>query len=169
MNGTRIGFLETLREMGASIEIMNTREMGRESVADLVVSYRKLRGVRISTERIPSMIDEIPLLVIAASQAVGDTIIEGVNELQFKESDRQRGIIEILQLFGGSAAIKNHTLYIEGNQPLKGGSVSTFGDHRLGFAAIAAAVVSDKETLLRDTSPLTLSIETPKQLEPLLQ
>ena len=88
MNPLRIGLFETLMEMGAELEIANHRTSGGESIADVTARYSALRGVVVPPERAPSMIDEYPILSIAAAFAEGETVMRGVGEMRVKESDR---------------------------------------------------------------------------------
>ena len=88
LNPRRIGLIETLLEMGADIAIENARESGGEKIGDLIVRHSALKGVEVPPERAPSMIDEYPILAIAASFAEGRTIMRGLEELRVKESDR---------------------------------------------------------------------------------
>ena len=88
MNPTRTGLILTLREMGADIEVMNPRDAGGEDVADLRVRHSQLKGVTVPPERAPSMIDEYPVLAVAAAFAEGETLMQGLDELRVKESDR---------------------------------------------------------------------------------
>ena len=100
MNPTRTGLLLTLQEMGGSIEILNPRNAGGEDVADLRVRASELKGVTVPAERAPSMIDEYPVLAVAASFAEGETLMQGLEELRVKESDRLAAVAAGLKANG---------------------------------------------------------------------
>ncbi|TIX05699.1 MAG: 3-phosphoshikimate 1-carboxyvinyltransferase, partial [Mesorhizobium sp.] len=100
MNPTRTGLLLTLQEMGGRIDILNPRNAGGEDVADLRVRSSELKGVVVPPERAPSMIDEYPVLAVAASFAEGETLMQGLEELRVKESDRLSAVANGLKLNG---------------------------------------------------------------------
>ena len=100
MNPTRTGFFTTLIEMGANIEFKNERTEGGEKIADIIVKYAPLKGVDIPASRVPSMIDEYPILSIVASFASGKTKMNGVGELRVKESDRLQVVVDGLNANG---------------------------------------------------------------------
>ena len=100
LNPRRIGLIETLKEMGANIEIMNAREKGGENIGDLHVRASALKGVEVPPDRAPSMIDEYPVLAVAAAFAEGRTVMRGLEELRVKESDRLAAIAAGLKACG---------------------------------------------------------------------
>ncbi len=100
MNPTRTGLITTLIEMGASIEFLDGRDAGGEDVADLRVRHSELRGVTVPAERAPSMIDEYPVLAVAAAFAEGETLMQGLEELRVKESDRLAAVAAGLKANG---------------------------------------------------------------------
>jgi 3-phosphoshikimate 1-carboxyvinyltransferase len=134
VNPTRTGFLRVLTRMGARVRIENRSTEFGEPVGDLVVSPSPLRATEVSSEEIPELIDEIPLLAIVASQAAGVTTFRQVGELRVKESDRLGLIAENLRAVGGRAEVQGEDLLVDGVGYRPHGSVRTAGDHRLAMA-----------------------------------
>jgi 3-phosphoshikimate 1-carboxyvinyltransferase len=157
-NPLRTGLYATLAEMGASIQFANAREAAGEPVADLVVKASALKGVEVPPERAPSMIDEYPVLAVAAAFAQGKTRMRGLAELRVKESDRLAAIATGLQACGVRVTIAGDDLIVEGGAKVAGGArVATNLDHRiamsflvLGSAAAAPVAIDDGEPI--DTS-----------------
>jgi 3-phosphoshikimate 1-carboxyvinyltransferase len=156
MNPLRTGLLDTLIEMGADITIDKARDEGGEPVADLRVKSANLRGVEVPAARAPGMIDEYPVLAVAAACAGGATTLRGLAELRVKESDRLAAISEGLAACGVEARATEDTLTISGvgGPPPGGGEVKTYFDHRiamgflvLGLASTAAVQVDDGEAI----------------------
>lgn len=155
MNPTRVGFFETLQEMGAQIEVLDMRDEGGEPVGDLRVTAGPLRGVQVPPERAPSMIDEYPMLAVIAAFAEGETRMEGLSELKVKESDRLAATAAGLAACGVEVRIENDDLIVRGTGAVKGGGyVKTHMDHRiamafltLGFGAREPVTVDDIEMI----------------------
>jgi 3-phosphoshikimate 1-carboxyvinyltransferase len=156
MNPLRTGLITTLLEMGASIEILDRREEGGETVADLRVRAAALQGVDVPAARAPSMIDEYPILAVAAAFATGETRMRGLHELRVKESDRLLAVSAGLTEAGVSHAIEGDDLIVQGGagDVAGGGFVTTHLDHRiamsflcLGLAARKAMSVDDERTI----------------------
>jgi 3-phosphoshikimate 1-carboxyvinyltransferase len=145
INPTRTGLLDVWRDMGASIDVENVRDQAGEPVADLVARPSALRGVRVAPERIPRMIDEVPILAAVAARAEGETEIRGASELRVKESDRIRGMVENLRSVSVAAEELTDGLIVQGSdRPLKG-AVTTRLDHRIAmvFGVLAAQKGND--------------------------
>jgi 3-phosphoshikimate 1-carboxyvinyltransferase len=136
MNPLRAGLYTTLREMGADLEITGERTEAGEPVADLTVSSSPLRGVDVPAERAPSMIDEFPVLAVAAACARGTTRMRGLAELRVKESDRLAAIAAGLAACGAQVEIAGDDLLVhgEGRPPRGGATVATHMDHRIAMA-----------------------------------
>jgi len=134
VNPTRAGFFDVLAEMGAAIEIVNRRDQGGEPVADVVVRPGPLSGVDVGVDRVPSLIDELPLLACLASRAEGETRITGARELRVKESDRIAAVVANLRAVGAAAEELADGMVIKGTTGALAGSVTTHGDHRLAMA-----------------------------------
>jgi 3-phosphoshikimate 1-carboxyvinyltransferase len=142
-NPLRTGLLMTLREMGASIEELEKRDDGEE-VADLRVRASMLKGVDVPPERAPSMIDEYPILAVAASFAEGVTRMRGLKELRVKESDRLAATAEMLRSNGVIVEIEGDDLVVQGKgRPAGGGEVKTNMDHRIAMAALVMGLGSE--------------------------
>lgn len=157
VNKTRMGFVSVLREMGADIREEDAREEGGEPVADLRASFAALRAVRVAAQRIPSLIDEVPLLAVAASQAEGETRLEGLSELRHKESDRLSTTLAALQTMGVKARTEGEDLLIEGPCRLRGARIDTHADHRIAMAFAVAALAASGETTLSDAECAAIS------------
>ncbi|TIS98294.1 3-phosphoshikimate 1-carboxyvinyltransferase, partial [Mesorhizobium sp.] len=143
MNPTRTGLLLTLQEMGARIDIIDPRNEGGEDVADLRVRYSEMKGVTVPPERAPTMIDEYPVLAVAASFAEGETLMQGLEELRVKESDRLSAVAEGLKLNGVDCTEGEATLAVRGKPGGKGLGqypnghntvVQTHLDHRIAMS-----------------------------------
>ena len=147
VNPTRTGVLNILREMGANIELSNTRVVGGEPVADIRVRYAPLRGIEIPLDQVPLAIDEFPALFIAAACAEGRTTLRGAEELRVKESDRIAAMAEGLATLGVHSEVLADGIVIEGGE-LGGGEIHTYHDHRIAMSFAIAA--------LRATAPITV-------------
>ncbi len=159
LNPLRTGLFATLREMGARLDVTNERLEGGEPIGDVTASYTGLRGVDVPPERAPSMIDEYPVLAVAAACATGRTRMRGLAELRVKESDRLAATAAMLAVNGGRVEIDGDDLIVYGGNagPPGGGLVETHMDHRLAMSALvlgcaAAAPVGVDDAAFIDTS-----------------
>lgn len=143
-NPLRTGLLATLLEMGADIAFENEREDGGETVADLRVRASRLRGVDVPASRAPSMIDEYPILAVAAACAEGETRMRGLHELRVKESDRLAAVAAGLAAAGVAHAIEGDDLVVSGagQPPSGGGLVATHLDHRIAMSFLVMGLVA---------------------------
>jgi 3-phosphoshikimate 1-carboxyvinyltransferase len=159
INPLRAGLLATLREMGASIETLATRDEGGEAVADLRLRAGGLRGVEVPAERAPSMIDEYPILAVAAAFAEGPTRMRGLQELRVKESDRLAATANMLRVNGVEAEIEGDDLIVQGRgrPPAGGGLVATHMDHRMAMAALILGLASEQPVAVDDTAFIATS------------
>ena len=150
INPTRTGILEVLQAMGADIQQLNPREQAGEPVADLRVRSAQLRGTTLGGSLIPRLVDEIPVLAVAALAAEGKTIIRDAEELRVKESDRLAVMAQELRKLG--AQIQEHPdgLEIQGPQQLTGASVSPYSDHRVAMSLAVASLLARGETTLEN-------------------
>ncbi len=155
VNPTRTGVLDLLREMGADIRVANEREQSGEPVADLHVRSAALRGIRIGPDRVPSAIDEFPVLCVAAALAEGETVVTGAEELRVKESDRIATMASHLGNMGVPISEIRDGMTIRGlsgTKPrLSGGIYSSFGDHRVAMALAIAGLVAQAPTRIEQT------------------
>jgi 3-phosphoshikimate 1-carboxyvinyltransferase len=159
LNPTRAGFLDVLKRMGADLSGAEFRDNGLdEPSGDIRIrGNRKLRAVHVSGPEIPTLIDEIPVLAVLALNAEGTTVIEGAGELRVKETDRINAIARNLEALGASVTEKPDGLVIDGPQRLHGGTVDSFGDHRIAMAMAVAALVADAPVMINDTSCVSTS------------
>ncbi len=134
LNATRAGFLSVLRRMGADIEMVNVTDRAGEPVGDLVVKGAQLQGTTLAGDEIPSLIDEIPILVVAASLANGTTVITDARELRVKETDRIAAMVQGLARLGASVEELEDGLIVKGGARLSSAGISTFSDHRIAMS-----------------------------------
>lgn len=148
INPTRTGVIDILRLMGANIEVLNEREVGGEPVADLRVRSSQLKGIDIPEHLVPLAIDEFPVLFVAAACAEGQTRLIGAEELRVKESDRIQVMADGLQILGVDAVPTEDGMIIQGGGNIRGGTVTSHGDHRIAMAFSIAG--------LRASAPITI-------------
>ncbi len=153
LNPLRTGLLTTLLEMGADIAVTNEHEAGGEIVGDLVVRHGALRGVDVPHARAPSMIDEYPVLAVAAACASGTTRMRGLAELRVKESDRLAATAALLAANGARVEIEGDDLLVHGSgrPPAGGGLVETHMDHRLAMSALVLGLATPAPVRVDDT------------------
>jgi 3-phosphoshikimate 1-carboxyvinyltransferase len=157
-NPLRTGLFTTLKEMGASIEAVETRGDGGEEVADLRVRASTLKGVEVPAERAPSMIDEYPVLAVAAAFAQGRTIMRGLDELRVKESDRLATTAEMLRVNGVEVTIEGDDMIVTGTgQVAGGGTVAAHLDHRIAMSALVMGLASEQGVQVDDTAFIATS------------
>ncbi len=163
LNPTRAGLFAALRLMGADIAETNPRIVGGEPVADLVVRQSALSGVEVPAALAPSMIDEYPILFVAAALASSTTVMRGIDELRVKESDRIATMVEGLRAIG--VRVEEHedgvTIHGTGGDPLPGGAtVATHLDHRIAMSFAVAGLVAGKAVTIDDMAPVATSFPT---------
>ncbi len=162
LNPTRAGLITVLRAMGGSIEEINAREVGGEPVADLLVKHSVLTGMEVDPALAPSMIDEFPVLFVAAALASGRTVTRGLEELRVKESDRLSVMATALRSIGARVTETEDGLTIDGTggEPLEGGNnqpVATHLDHRIAMSMAVAGLASYHGVEVDDTRPIATS------------
>ena len=158
VNNTRSGIIEVLEMMGADIEKINPREDGGEPVADLRVRYTgRLRGISIGGEIIPRLIDDIPILAVAAALAEGKTEIRDAAELKVKESNRIATAARLLSGFGTAVEELPDGLLIRGGGSFKGCLCESQGDHRIAMAAAIAGLLAEGKTVVRGAECIDVS------------
>lgn len=166
MNPTRTGLLLTLQEMGGQIDILNPRNAGGEDVADLRVRYSELKGVTVPPERAPSMIDEYPVLAVAASFAEGKTLMQGLEELRVKESDRLAAVANGLKINGVDCTEGEASLAVRGKPGGKGlgghpngqdTTVQTHLDHRIAMSFLVMGLATEKPVTIDDAAMIATS------------
>ncbi|MBA7510492.1 3-phosphoshikimate 1-carboxyvinyltransferase 1 [subsurface metagenome] len=157
INPTRTGVIDILKKMGADIVIEDVHELCGEPVADLIVKSSNLRGTNIGGALIPRIIDEIPVLAVAATQAEGVTEISNAQELRVKESDRIGNVVSELSKMGASIKEKEDGMVISGGKRLAGSSVNSFSDHRMAMALTIGGLIADGETTINDVACIDTS------------
>ena len=163
MNPTRTGLILTLQEMGADIAVMNARSAGGEDVADLRVRHSELKGVDVPADRAPSMIDEYPVLAVAASFAEGVTVMTGLEELRVKESDRLAAVARGLELNGVDCTEGETSLTVRGVPGGKGlgnargEAVKTHLDHRIAMSFLVMGLASEHPVTIDDARMIATS------------
>jgi 3-phosphoshikimate 1-carboxyvinyltransferase len=157
-NPLRTGLYTTLREMGAKIETLAARDDGGEEVADLRVTASALKGVEVPAERAPSMIDEYPILAVAAAFAEGVTRMKGLQELRVKESDRLAATAAMLRANGVEVAIEGDDMIVTGKPSVGGGGeVVTNLDHRIAMAAMVMGLATEQPVRIDDSTTIATS------------
>jgi 3-phosphoshikimate 1-carboxyvinyltransferase len=160
LNKTRTGFLSVLERMGAQIERVNVHERAGETVGDLIVNGSELQGTTIAGHEIPSLIDEIPILAVAAALASGTTVITDDKELRVKESDRITALVQGLSRLGAQVEELDDGLIIKGRSQLSAGNISTFSDHRIAMSFFILSRASDIDIRLDNSECVNISYPT---------
>lgn len=166
LNPLRTGLITCLEEMGADITIENRRDMGGEPIGDLLVRGRQLNGITVPPERAPSMIDEYPILAIAAACAKGESRFLGLSELRVKESDRLAAIAQGLAACGLTVEEGPDSLAIAGanGRPAGGASIASRLDHRIAMAFLVLGLVARKAVAIDDASVIETSFPRFREL-----
>jgi 3-phosphoshikimate 1-carboxyvinyltransferase len=158
LNPRRAGLLDVLERMGARVAIYNRRLIGGEPAGDVELRASELVGATVSAAEVPMLVDELPLLAVAACHARGDTIVHGASELRYKESNRLDAIVEELRRIGGHARATSDGFRIKGVPArLRGGVVESRGDHRLAMLGAVAGVASREGVELRGAEAVETS------------
>lgn len=156
LNPTRIGFLEAVQSMGADLKIEKTEDQG-EPIGDLRVKSSRLKAIKLNRNSIPSLIDELPILMILCALADGTSVIEGAEELRVKETDRIRSMAIGLNAIGGKIEERQDGCIIQGVKEFLGGTISSFGDHRTAMSFLIAGLRSKKGITVEDTDCIQTS------------
>ena len=161
VNDLRTGLFKTLIEMGANIKFTNSREMNGELIADIVAETSKLNGITIPKSRAASMIDEYPILAIAAVKAEGDTIMEGVEELRYKETDRIKSVCEGLKKVGVQTIDTHNSMIVKGIGPQgqinQNVEINSNLDHRIAMSFLCLGLISEKPIKVDNTDTIKSS------------
>ncbi|MED5426298.1 MAG: 3-phosphoshikimate 1-carboxyvinyltransferase [Candidatus Neomarinimicrobiota bacterium] len=147
-NPTRIGFYSTLYQMGAGVDCLDQWDEAGERIGKLNVFYQSLKGVHITKEDIPGLIDELPIIAILATQAEGKTEVSGAGELRVKECDRIHAICSNLERMGADIEESQDGFIIHGQKQLNGAEIETFHDHRIAMAFTIAGLVANGDVML---------------------
>ncbi|MBH0165659.1 3-phosphoshikimate 1-carboxyvinyltransferase [Fictibacillus sp. 7GRE50] len=157
LNPTRTGILDVLKNMGADIAYQNKNDEASEPFGDLVIKSSALKGTIIEGDLIPRLIDEIPIIALAATQAEGTTIIKDAHELRVKETDRIETVVNELKKMGADIEATEDGMIIQGKSSLQGASVQSYGDHRIGMMLSVAACIAEGETTLANSEAIAVS------------
>ncbi len=163
LNPTRLGIVTALKRMGADIEIQYQRLKSKETepMGDILVKSSRLKGVRVLGKDMPFLIDELPILMVAAACAKGKTVLEGVGELRVKETDRIKSMVNNLKKMGADIRVfksgKSENIVIHGVSQLKGAKLKSFGDHRTAMSSIIAGLAAEGKTSIDDVSCINKS------------
>jgi 3-phosphoshikimate 1-carboxyvinyltransferase len=157
LNPTRTGVLEILTRMGGEIEILNKREESGEDIGDIIAKSSRLKAVEVAGRTIPSTIDELPIIAVAACYAEGETIIKDAKELRVKETDRIKAISTELRKFGAEIDELDDGMIIRGRETLNETKCSSWGDHRIAMALAVAATRAKGKTEIKDAECVSVS------------
>lgn len=157
MNPTRDGIIKVLQRMGANLQITNERIVNGEPIADLHISSSQLKGIEIYGDIIPTLIDEIPIIALLATQAEGKTVIRDAEELKVKETNRIDTVVSELKKMGAMIEATDDGMIIHGNSSLHGATVHSYGDHRIGMMLAIAALLSKTATELENPESIAVS------------
>ncbi|MDA8233612.1 MAG: 3-phosphoshikimate 1-carboxyvinyltransferase [Clostridia bacterium] len=157
VNPTRDGIIEVLQNMGADLQLVNLREVNCEPVADIIVRSSSLRGTEIGGALIPRLIDEIPVLAVAAAMATGETVIKDAEELKVKESNRIATVVKELSKFGVAIEELPDGMRIKGGKTLTGAVCESYHDHRIAMAMAVAGLSAQGETEIKDPQCIDIS------------
>jgi len=160
MNATRTGLFECLTEMGGHVQANNFRKSGGEVIADIHVKYSKLHGITVPPKRAASMIDEYPILAVAAAAASGTTIMDDIGELRVKESDRITATANLLSVNGVDVEELENGLKVKGGAVTGGGVVTTHHDHRIAMSALILGLIAENPVSIDDASMIATSFPT---------
>ena len=157
LNATRSAFLDVLQAMGGQVTIENERTFAGEPIADLVVRSSSLNSVKVDGDIIPILIDEVPILAVAAAFATGRTEIRHAHELRVKETDRIDAMVKNLRLLGAEVEEFEDGLAVTGGKPLQGTTVESYDDHRIAMAMGIAGLQAAGETTIIDADCAKIS------------
>jgi 3-phosphoshikimate 1-carboxyvinyltransferase len=150
LNPTRAGFLDVLVKMGAKVEINNVREAAGEPIGGVTVSHSDLKGVEISGEIIPRLIDELPIIGVMAAFARGETVVRDAHDLRRKESDRIVATVDNLETMGAEVSELDDGFVVNGTGSLNGAEIDSYKDHRIAMAFAIAGLAAQGTTVIRN-------------------
>ncbi len=155
VSARRTGFFRHLQQMGTEVNL--TPHASAEEIGTMTISYRPLKAHDVDGTQVPDMVDEIPLVALMASQAVGETTIRGAQELRVKETDRIHATVENLRILGADIEERADGMVVRGPTALQGGGVKTFGDHRMAMMLAVAAAVAKEPIILDNEGSVNIS------------
>ncbi len=157
LNPTRTGIIDVLRQMGADIEIENLRSFGGEEAGDIIIRGARLKGIEMQSEIVPRLIDEIPVIAVAAALADGVTYIRGAGELKVKESNRLAAIVSEMRKMGVQINELPDGLEINGPNKIRGAAVNSYHDHRIAMAMAVCGLFAEGKTMIADSACIDIS------------
>ncbi len=157
INPTRTGIVDVLKEMGAEVTVTNQKTETSEPFADVHIKASSLEGIEISGDLIPRLIDEIPIIALAATQAKGTTVIKDAAELKVKETNRIDTVVNELKKLGAQIEATEDGMIIHGKADLVGNTVDSHGDHRIGMMLAIASCLADGETVIQNSEAVHVS------------
>lgn len=160
VNTTRTGIIDVLKEMGADIKLENIHSSAGESVADITIRSSQLHGTVIDGDIIPRLIDELPIIAVAAVFADGETVIKDAQELKVKETNRIRAVTDEFSKCGIDITETDDGMIIKGGKPIHGADFRTYGDHRMAMCLTVLAQLADGESTIDDSDCACVSYPT---------
>lgn len=157
LNPTRTGIIDVLKEMGVGVEVTDATMENGEPTGTIHMTYKPLKGVEIGGDVIPRLIDELPIIALLATQAEGTTVIKDAAELRVKETDRIAAVTSELTKIGANIEATPDGMIIHGRTPLKGGTMDSYGDHRLGMMAGIASLITSEPITIEDAACIDIS------------
>ncbi|MBB4823761.1 3-phosphoshikimate 1-carboxyvinyltransferase [Sporosarcina luteola] len=157
LNPTRTGMIDVLNQMGATVEIVDQKGENGEPYGTVNVKSASLHGIEIGGDMIPRLIDELPIIALMATQAIGKTVIKDAEELRVKETDRIAAVTSELKKLGASVEETEDGMIIMGPTKLSGATLQSYGDHRIGMMSAIAALVADGPVRIEDPSCIAVS------------
>jgi 3-phosphoshikimate 1-carboxyvinyltransferase len=160
MNPTRTGIIDVLEKMGATFTVEPINEGASEPAANITIETSSLKGTEIGGDIIPRLIDEIPVIALAATQAEGITVIKDAHELKVKETNRIDTVVAELTRLGARIEATDDGMIIYGKSALKGNTVNSYGDHRIGMMLAIAGCLAEGKTIIEDAEAVGVSYPT---------
>ncbi|OGX15429.1 MAG: 3-phosphoshikimate 1-carboxyvinyltransferase [Omnitrophica WOR_2 bacterium RBG_13_41_10] len=163
LNPSRLGLIKALKRMGAQIQVASRTShiAGSEPIGDIIIKSSKLKGITVKKQEIPALIDELPILMVAASLACGRSLFKGIEELRAKETDRIRSMSQNLKAMGARISIlrrsTRESMEIKGVPSLSGAKVKSFGDHRTAMSMVIAGLLAQSPTFIDDLNCINKS------------
>ena len=161
LNPSRIGIIKVLKRMGSDIQVLGNSAVGFEPIGDIIIKSSKLKSTIIKKKEIPSLIDELPILMVAACFAKGESVFEEIGELRIKETDRIRSMSENLKKMGADIRVlktpKSEKIIIQGGRTIIGATVKSFGDHRTAMSMVVAGLAAEGKTRIDNISCINKS------------
>lgn len=160
INPTRTGIIDVLKDMGADITLENVHTSAGETVADITVRSSSLKGTTVGGDIIPRLIDELPIIAVAAVFADGQTVIKDAQELKVKETNRIRAVVDEFNKCGIDITETDDGMIINGGKSIHGADFKTYGDHRMAMSLTVLAQLADSESTLDDSDCACVSYPT---------